>query len=92
VLTAKQPEIGKLIRELRQAMGLTQEQFAAKLGVTFPTIDRWENGRSQPSPLARDKIFGLFQQMNPRSNESSDNTSPEPLTATNQNEPGADAP
>lgn len=47
-----QPEIGKLIRELRIEIGLTQEQFAAELGVVYPTVNRWENGRSQPSPLA----------------------------------------
>jgi putative transcriptional regulator len=55
-LIFKQPEIGKLIRELRLLCGLTQEQFAAFLGVTCPTINRWENGRSNPSPLAVEKI------------------------------------
>ncbi len=29
-----QPEVGKFIRELRLLTGLTQEKFAAKLGVT----------------------------------------------------------
>jgi putative transcriptional regulator len=52
----KQPEIGKLIRELRLQSGLTQEQFAAFLGVTCATINRWENGHSNPSPLAVEKI------------------------------------
>ena len=55
-LVFTQPEIGKLIRELRLLTGLTQEQFAAHLGVTYPTINRWENGRSNPSPLAIEKI------------------------------------
>lgn len=41
-----------LIREVRGRLGLTQEKFAAKLGVTLPTINRWENGRTKPSPLA----------------------------------------
>ncbi|MEH2251916.1 helix-turn-helix transcriptional regulator [Nostoc sp.] len=36
---------------MRLLTGLTQEQFAAKLGVTYPTINRWENGRATPSPL-----------------------------------------
>jgi transcriptional regulator with XRE-family HTH domain len=55
-LAIKQPEIGKLIRELRLACGLTQEQFAASLGVVYPTVNRWENGHAQPSPLAMQKI------------------------------------
>ncbi|BAY88979.1 MULTISPECIES: helix-turn-helix domain-containing protein [unclassified Tolypothrix] len=33
-LVINQPEVGKLIRELRILTGLTQEQFAASLGVT----------------------------------------------------------
>jgi len=52
-----------LVRELRKRTGLTQEKFAAKLGVTFPTINRWENGRAKPSPLATQKINGLILEM-----------------------------
>ncbi|WP_337906911.1 helix-turn-helix transcriptional regulator [Iningainema tapete] len=56
-MTSKKPgamnqPIGQFIRELRLLTGLTQEQFAASLGVTYPTISRWENGRTKPSPLA----------------------------------------
>ncbi len=58
-LAIKQPEIGKLIRELRLACGLTQEQFSASLGVAYPTVNRWENGHVQPSPLAMQKIEEL---------------------------------
>ncbi|MCC5610910.1 helix-turn-helix domain-containing protein [Nostoc sp. CHAB 5834] len=59
----KQPELGKTIRDLRLLFGLTQEQFAAKLGVTFSTINRWENGRSKPSPLAMKKIEEMLIEM-----------------------------
>lgn len=52
-------EVGDLIRELRQELGLTQEKFAAKLGVTFPTVNRWENKHAKPSPLAMEKIEAL---------------------------------
>jgi transcriptional regulator with XRE-family HTH domain len=58
-----QTEIPLLIRELRQRTGLTQEKFAAKLGVTFPTINRWENGRAKPSPLAMQRIEELLHSM-----------------------------
>lgn len=56
-------DMALLVRELREGMGLTQEKFAAKLGVTFPTINRWENGRSKPSPLALQRIKELLQGM-----------------------------
>jgi putative transcriptional regulator len=65
-LRAKQPEIGRLVRYLRQEMKLTQEKFATKLGVTFPTLNRWENGRATPSPLAMEKIKRLLHQTGDR--------------------------
>jgi len=49
-----------LVRELRNRLGLTQEKMAARLGVTFPTINRWENGRAKPSPLALKQIKDLL--------------------------------
>jgi len=52
-----------LVRELRKRTGLTQEKFAAKLGVTYPTINRWENDRAKPSPLATQKIEELLRSM-----------------------------
>jgi len=58
-----QADIPRLVRELRDRTGLTQEKFAAKLGVTFPTINRWENGRAKPSPLAMQKIEELLRSM-----------------------------
>jgi len=64
-----QPSIGKLIRELRLTTGLTQEQFAAEMGVTYSSMNRWENGRSKPSPLAMQKIEALLKQMGDRGKE-----------------------
>ncbi|MCC5631139.1 helix-turn-helix domain-containing protein [Nostoc sphaeroides] len=51
-LAINQPEVGQIIYDLRLAFGLTQEQLATSLGVTYSTINRWENGRSKPSPMA----------------------------------------
>jgi putative transcriptional regulator len=51
---------GDLVRQLRTRLGLTQEKLAARLGVTFPTINRWENGRAKPSPLALKQIEDLL--------------------------------
>ena len=52
-----------LILQLRQTLGLTQEKLAQKLGVSFPTINRWENGRSKPSPLAMKQIEDLLRDL-----------------------------
>lgn len=65
-LSAEQPRIGQLVRELRQAMNLSQEKFANELGMTFPTINRWENGHATPSPLALKQIDILLHQLGDR--------------------------
>ena len=59
-------DMPRLVRELRDRTGLTQEKFAAKLGVTFPTINRWENGRARPSPLAQKQIEDLLRDLGER--------------------------
>ena len=64
-----QINIPRFVRELRKRTGLTQEKFAAKLGVTFPTINRWENGRAKPSPLAMQKIEELLRKMGAGGND-----------------------
>jgi transcriptional regulator with XRE-family HTH domain len=66
LLVMTQPEIGKLIRSLRLETGLTQEKFAAELGVTFPTVNRWENNRATPSPLAVEKIEKMVRRLGER--------------------------
>ena len=50
------------VKKLRSQLGLTQEQFASLIGVTFSTVNRWERGRSKPSPLALRRINELLNQ------------------------------
>lgn len=50
------PAVSTLIQELRQLTQLTQTQLAGALGVSYETINRWENGHIQPSPLAMKQI------------------------------------
>jgi len=54
-------DLPRRIRTLRSRLGLTQEQFAAKVGVTFSTVNRWENGKGKPSPLAKRQIDRLME-------------------------------
>ena len=44
---------GKQIKKSRLLLGLTQEEFAHRLGVTLCTVNRWENNKSAPSRLAQ---------------------------------------
>lgn len=59
----EQPDMAPLVRELRKRLGLTQEKFAARLGVTFPTINRWENRRVKPSPMAVEHLKDFLVEM-----------------------------
>lgn len=50
---------GRKVREIRKKLGLTQEEFAAKLGVSFVTLNRWENHHNTPSALALQQLERL---------------------------------
>jgi putative transcriptional regulator len=62
-------DFSHLVQELRSRIGLTQEKFAARLGVTFPTINRWENGHARPSPLALKQIESLLRELGTQGND-----------------------
>ena len=50
------------IVSLREAMGLTQEEFGRKLAVSKMTVSRWERGRMRPGESASDSIRKLQRQ------------------------------
>ena len=63
-------QIAIQVLKIRHEMGLTQEQFAAKLGVSFPTVNRWENKKAKPSPLAIQKLQKLLSSLEKRKSSS----------------------
>ncbi|MFQ5442179.1 MAG: helix-turn-helix domain-containing protein [Thermodesulfobacteriota bacterium] len=40
------------IKKVRLSLGWSQERLARELGVSFSTVNRWERGRTKPSPMA----------------------------------------
>jgi predicted ATPase/DNA-binding CsgD family transcriptional regulator/DNA-binding XRE family transcriptional regulator len=46
------PDPAARIQRLRTELGLSQEQLARQLGVSFATVNRWESGRTQMSARA----------------------------------------
>jgi len=42
-----------LVRGVRKQLGLSQDQLAREIGVSFATINRWENRKTTPFKLAR---------------------------------------
>lgn len=53
--------ISDKIRFVREVRGFSQEEFARQLGVSFPTVNAWERGRSQPYPRHRKSIDTLYR-------------------------------
>jgi DNA-binding transcriptional regulator YiaG len=62
VFTAQQNLTPGFIVSLREAMGLTQEQFGQRLGVSKITVSRWECGRMRPSQSMETAIRKLQKQ------------------------------
>lgn len=51
-LWIKQYDFVILIKEVRVQLDLSQEDFAREIGVSYATVNRWENGRFLPSKMA----------------------------------------
>jgi DNA-binding transcriptional regulator YiaG len=49
----------KRIQDIRRRLKVTQEDFAHMVGVTFSTVNRWENGKSRPNRIAQRILAGL---------------------------------
>lgn len=52
--------IGQKIRELRKARGITQEQLAESIGISFQAVSKWENGISMPDITMAPILAGYF--------------------------------
>ena len=45
---------------------MSQEEFARKLGVSYTTVNRWENGKNKPTPQAITSMETLAEEHNIR--------------------------
>jgi putative transcriptional regulator len=61
------PNIPKLVKELRERLGLTQEQFAQKVGVTYGSVNHWENGKRRPQPFLVRRLLEIKEELDAES-------------------------
>lgn len=54
----------ELIRKIRQSAQMSQEQFAKALGTTALSINRWENGKTQPNKMAQMQLAEFCRKNN----------------------------
>ena len=57
--TSIPPDYGRRIKEAREIAGLTQTQLAKLIGVSYASVNRWENSQSRPNNLAWQRIIDL---------------------------------
>jgi DNA-binding XRE family transcriptional regulator len=50
------------IKKLREVLLITQQELANLLGVSIVTVNRWENGKYEPSLKEKRKLVILFKQ------------------------------
>lgn len=55
--------IPALVKELRSRLDLTQEQFAQRVGVTYSTVNHWENGKRAPQPFLVRRLLELKEEL-----------------------------
>lgn len=64
--------VAKNLRRLRRERGMTQEEVADRLGVSFQSVSKWERGESEPSlsmlpelaclfDVSTDEIYGMAE-------------------------------
>ena len=51
-----------IIKGIRSAIGLSQQDFADVIGVTFAAVNRWENGHATPNRLAQARLLAFCKE------------------------------
>jgi len=70
-VTISKTSVRALVRELRGRLQLTQEQFAQKVGVTYSTVNHWENGKRAPQPFLLRRLQEMKKELDSRGQKSS---------------------
>ncbi|MBI5585622.1 MAG: DUF3883 domain-containing protein [Deltaproteobacteria bacterium] len=64
------------IKNIRLRLGYSQQEMAAVIGVSFATVNRWENGKARPQKDRIERIKTLVEERLPF-NESQDSSAPQ---------------
>ena len=52
---------GKKVKKLREKALITQNELAEMLGVSFATVNRYENGHHEPTMRVKRQLMMLFK-------------------------------
>lgn len=54
----------KAILELRSNLNISQHELANLLGVSFQSVNRWENGHFTPTKIVKVRLIKLLEENN----------------------------
>jgi len=63
VMAIDEQNLSELVKEIRRQLSLSQEDLARQLGISFATVNRWENGQIKPSKLAKAQLDNFCAKM-----------------------------
>ena len=52
----------KAVLELRSKLNISQLELANLLGVSFQSVNRWENGHFEPTKIVKVRLLKLFEE------------------------------
>ena len=55
--------LSPIFKEVRLQLALSQEDLARELGVSYATVNRWENDQAKPTKLARAQLDAFCEKM-----------------------------
>ena len=54
-------KFSSVIKYSREKLGMSQEEMAHALQISFATINRWENGKTHPNKMTRSVFFDFCE-------------------------------
>ena len=51
-----------VVKHVREKMGMSQEDLARAINVSFASVNRWENGKTRPNKLALSVFLAFCDQ------------------------------
>lgn len=57
LIEVRKMDFPAVVKMVREKTGLSQEDLARALEVSFATINRWENGKTHPNKLTKSVFF-----------------------------------
>ncbi len=62
-MASKGTHYPSLLKSVREQLDLSQEDLAREIGVSFATVNRWENAQVRPSKLAKVQLRAFCARM-----------------------------